>query len=231
MSRVHRHDYEMARVEKTVKILVCNAGSSSLKFEAEDEALMAEGGIDWTTEPTLLLRCRRQREIREDLKLRKHADAAARILEVLQAGPSASLHGLEELQGVGHRAVYGGGRYTDALRIMPKVNGVIGDLAKLAPLNNRVSLDGINAVEQGFHGGSRRACIGNSQASVHEPEFPWARARPESERILPARCRYCLARRGGTDPRHRHARGLNDHARDAANAGFANRSAARKRTY
>ena len=93
MSRVHRQDYEMARVEKTVKILVCNAGSSSLKFEAEDEALMAEGGIDWTTEPTLLLRCRRQREIREDLKLRKHADAAALILEVLQAGPSASLHG------------------------------------------------------------------------------------------------------------------------------------------
>ena len=32
MSRVHRQDYEMARVEKTVKILVCNAGSSRLKF-------------------------------------------------------------------------------------------------------------------------------------------------------------------------------------------------------
>jgi acetate kinase len=192
MSRVHRHDYEMARVEKTVKILICNAGSSSLKFshfEAEDEALMAEGGIDWTTEPTLLLRCRRQWEIREDLKLRKHADAtAARILEVLQAGPSASLHGLEELQGVGHRAVYGGGRYTDAVRIMPKVKRVIGELAEVAPLNNRVSLDGITAVEQG----------GNSQASVREPQFPWARARPESERTLPAGCGRCRTGLGVT---------------------------------
>ena len=68
MSRVHRQDYEMARVEKTVKILVCNAGSSRLKF-SHFEALMVEGGIDWTTEPTLLLPCRRQWEIRADREL------------------------------------------------------------------------------------------------------------------------------------------------------------------
>jgi hypothetical protein len=65
---VHRQDYEMARVEKTVKILICNAGSSRLKF-SHFEALMVEGGIDWTTEPTLLLRCRRQWEIRADREL------------------------------------------------------------------------------------------------------------------------------------------------------------------
>jgi acetate kinase len=37
-----------------MNILVCNAGSSSLKFslfEAEDELLLAEGGIDWSTTP------------------------------------------------------------------------------------------------------------------------------------------------------------------------------------
>ena len=41
-----------------MKILVCNAGSSSLKFslfEAEGELLLAEGGIDWTTKPTRLV--------------------------------------------------------------------------------------------------------------------------------------------------------------------------------
>ena len=35
-------------------ILVCNTGSSSLKFslfEAEGERLLAEGGIDWATAP------------------------------------------------------------------------------------------------------------------------------------------------------------------------------------
>ena len=38
-----------------MKILVCNAGSSSFKFslfEAEGDILLAEGSIDWTTKPT-----------------------------------------------------------------------------------------------------------------------------------------------------------------------------------
>jgi acetate kinase len=138
--------------ETKTKILVCNAGSSSLKFslfEAEDELLLAEGSIDWTTRPTrLVFHCRGQQEVREDLELQKHADAAARILDDLQAGPSAPLHVLGELQGVGHRVVHGGERYTTAVRITPEVKRVIGELAELAPLHNPVSLDGITAMEQ-----------------------------------------------------------------------------------
>ena len=135
-----------------MKILVCNAGSSSLKFslfEAEGELLLAEGGIDWTTKPTrLVFRRTGQQEIREELKLEKHADAVARILDDLQAGPSAPLRVFGELQAVGHRVVHGGERYTAAVRITPEVKRVIGDLAELAPLHNPASLDGITAVEQ-----------------------------------------------------------------------------------
>ena len=135
-----------------MKILVCNAGSSSLKFslfEAEGELLLAEGGIDWTTKPTrLVFRRTGHQEIREELKLEKHADAVARILDDLQAGPSAPLRVFGELQAVGHRVVHGGERYTAAVRITPEVKRVIGDLAELAPLHNPASLDGITAVEQ-----------------------------------------------------------------------------------
>ena len=138
--------------ETKTKILVCNAGSSSLKFslfEAEGELLLAEGGIDWTTKPTrLVFRRTGHQEIREELKLEKHADAVARILDDLQAGPSAALDTLEDLQAVGHRVVHGGERYTAAVRITPEVKRVIGDLAELAPLHNPASLDGITAVEQ-----------------------------------------------------------------------------------
>jgi acetate kinase len=138
--------------EREMKILVCNAGSSSLKFslfEAEGELLLAEGGIDWTTKPTrLVFRRTGHQEIREELKLEKHADAVARILDDLQAGPSAALHTLKDLQAVGHRVVHGGERYTAAVRITPEVKRVIGDLAELAPLHNPASLDGITAVEQ-----------------------------------------------------------------------------------
>jgi len=58
-------------------ILVCNSGSSSLKFslfEAKGEQLLAEGGIDWSTTPTrLVVRCTGQPEVREAYPGHRHA--------------------------------------------------------------------------------------------------------------------------------------------------------------
>jgi acetate kinase len=137
--------------ETQTKILVCNSGSSSLKFslfEGEGERLLAEGDIDWTRTPMrLVFRRTGQPEICEELKLETHADAVARILDDLQVGPSAPLRALGELLAVGHRVVHGGERYTTAVRITPEVKRVIADLAELAPLHNPVSLAGIEAVE------------------------------------------------------------------------------------
>ena len=138
--------------ETNTKILVCNAGSSSLKFsffDAEEEVLLAEGGIDWIKKPTrLVFRQADQLEIREELKLEKHTDAVARIFDDLQAGPSPVLHSVEELRAVGHRVVHGGERYTSAVLITAEVKRAIEELTELAPLHNPASLDGINAVEQ-----------------------------------------------------------------------------------
>jgi acetate kinase len=135
-----------------MKTLVCNAGSSSLKFslfEAEGELLLAEGGIDWSTTPTrLVVHCPGQPEAREELTLQHHADAIARILDALQDGPAAPLQAPGDVQAVGHRVVHGGERYTTAVRITPEVKQAIDALAELAPLHNPASLDGINAVEQ-----------------------------------------------------------------------------------
>jgi acetate kinase len=133
-------------------ILVCNSGSSSLKFslfEAKGERLLAEGGIDWATTPTrLVIRCTGQPEVREELTLRHHADAIAHILDALQAGPAPPLQALGDVHAVGHRVVHGGEQYTGAVQITPEVKQAIGALAELAPLHNPASLDGINAVEQ-----------------------------------------------------------------------------------
>ena len=138
--------------ETKTKILVCNAGSSSLKFslfDAENEGLLADGGVDWLTKPArLVFRGPDQPEIREELKLETHADAAARILDDLQTGPSPALRSLEDLRAVGHRVVHGGERFTSAVQITTEVKRAIEELAELAPLHNPASLDGINVVEQ-----------------------------------------------------------------------------------
>src|SRR5215472_4750483 len=140
------------RPEANTKILVCNVGSSSFKFslfDAEDELLLADGGIDWLTKPArLVFRATNQLEIHEELKLEKHADAVVRILEDLQAGPSPALDSIEDLRAVGHRVVHGGDRYTSAVLITPEVKRAIEELTELAPLHNPASLDGITAVEQ-----------------------------------------------------------------------------------
>src|SRR4029453_2129057 len=138
--------------ETKTKILVCNAGSSSLKFslfDAEDEVLLADGGIDWLSRPArLVFRGANQPEIREELRLEKHADAVARILDDFQAGSSSALQTLEDLRAVGHRVVHGGDRYTSAVRITAEVKRTIEELTELAPLHNPASLEGINAVEK-----------------------------------------------------------------------------------
>jgi acetate kinase len=142
--------------EAEMKILVCNAGSSSLKFslfDPEEEALLAEGGIDWIIKPTqLVFRRADQPEIHQSLKLEKHGDAAARILEDLQAGSSPALHSLEELRAVGHRVVHGGERYSSAVFITPEVKRSIKELTELAPLHNPASLASIAAAEQALPG-------------------------------------------------------------------------------
>jgi acetate kinase len=138
--------------ETKTKILVCNAGSSSLKFSlfvAEDEVLLAEGGVDWLTKPArLVFRGANQPEIRQELKLEKHADAVARILDNLQAGASPVLQSPEDVRAVGHRVVHGGDRYTAAVRINAQVKRTIEELTELAPLHNPASVEVINAVEQ-----------------------------------------------------------------------------------
>jgi acetate kinase len=151
-SETGQRELAAAIPETKTKILVCNAGSSSLKFslfDTEDEALLADGGIDWLRKPArLVFRRPHQPEIREELKLEKHADAVVRILDDLQAGSSAPLQSPEDLRAVGHRVVHGGNRYTSAVRINAEVKRTIEELTELAPLHNPASLEGINAVEQ-----------------------------------------------------------------------------------
>lgn len=134
-----------------MKILVCNAGSSSLKFslfEAETELLLAEGSIDWTNQPTrLVFRRRGHPESRKELHLREHAAAGRHILAELVAGPDPVVRRVEEINGVAHRVVHGGPHYTSAVLITAEVIGSLEKLSELAPLHNPASVEAIRVAQ------------------------------------------------------------------------------------
>jgi len=139
-----------------MKALILNSGSSSLKFglfEAENERLLAGGGIDWGKEPTRLVVDRPERpQVTKQLNLRGHADAVGCILDELCAGPSAALSGRDEIKAVGYRVVDGGEQYTSAVRITSEVKTALAKLAELAPLHNAASLAVINAAMKSLPG-------------------------------------------------------------------------------
>jgi acetate kinase len=139
-----------------VKILVLNAGSSSLKFsliESDGEQVLGEGGADWMVTPArFTVRRPGQPDSNSTASLQRHGEAVERILHELLHGTPPLLTDVKELAAVGHRVVHGGDVYTSSVRITPAVKEAIARLAELAPLHNPASLEGINAAEAALPG-------------------------------------------------------------------------------
>jgi acetate kinase len=127
-----------------MKILVLNAGSSTLKFsliEMDGEHLLASGVADWSTQPACLTLNRGgQPKKTKPLSIRSHADAVHPALAEL----AEESH---NIAAVGHRVVHGGERYTSSVVVTDEVKRAIGDLAELAPLHNPANLEGIEAAQ------------------------------------------------------------------------------------
>jgi acetate kinase len=169
-----------------VKILVLNAGSSSLKFsltESATDQVLGEGLIDWSDEPArLVVRRPGLPEARADLSLRHHGDAITRVLEALTGGEPPLVRSLNEIAAVGHRVVHGGSVYTSAVRVTPEVKAAIARLAQLAPLHNPANLEGITAAERALPDVPQVACFDTAfhatipeAARVYPLPYAWYR--------------------------------------------------------
>jgi acetate kinase len=133
-----------------MKILLFNAGSSSLKAvlrESADGSLLASALADWASAVTKYRFAGPDGNDRsEEVSWSGHADAVRRFVHDLThiapiAGPN-----LAELAAVGHRVVHGG-PFTAPVLITPQVRSRIMALAELAPLHNPPSLQALAAAE------------------------------------------------------------------------------------
>ena len=120
------------------RILVLNAGSSSLKVALVDprtgrRSLNALGERLGTSGARLTLDGAEQ-----GMPGARHAEVLAAVLRAVDT---------EGTTGVGHRIVHGGERFSTSVRVDSEVLAAVAEVSPLAPLHNPAALDGISAAQ------------------------------------------------------------------------------------
>lgn len=132
-----------------MKVLVVNAGSSSLKYQfinMEGEELIAKGnceriGIDGRISG----KTADGRSFDKEITLQNHTDAFGEVVKALTEGECKVIDDMGDISAVGHRVVHGGSAFSDSTLITPEVIAKVEELSDLAPLHNPAHIQGINA--------------------------------------------------------------------------------------
>ncbi|RYG50159.1 MAG: acetate kinase [Chitinophagaceae bacterium] len=141
-----------------MKILVINAGSSSLKFQLFDmpkENPVCAGIADRIGAATSSFTCKivtegNEQTIETNNPIPDHTAAVQQILKVLSDPAHPLISDKADIKIVGHRVVHGGEDFTAATVITPAVKEKIRQLFSLAPLHNPVNFRCIELMEKNF---------------------------------------------------------------------------------
>ena len=137
-----------------MKVLVINAGSSSLKYQLIDMdtvTVMAKGlceriGIAGSklTHKNLV----KGMETVIESHMENHADAIQMVIDALVNAEYGVVASMSEIGAVGHRVVHGGEFFADSYVIDGKVLEALKMCVPLAPLHNPPNITGIEACEK-----------------------------------------------------------------------------------
>jgi acetate kinase len=123
-----------------LKILVVNAGSSSLKYQLldmTDESVIAKGNADRIgIGGHISHKTGDGRTIEADCDFPTHTEAFAKLVEVLTSGDAKVIDSMSEIAAVGHRVVHGGEEFKETCLVTDEVIDKIDELAELAPVHN-----------------------------------------------------------------------------------------------
>ncbi|WP_077310580.1 acetate kinase [Terribacillus halophilus] len=131
-------------------ILAINAGSSSLKFQLirmPEEDVKAVGLVERIGLKDSIFTIKFNGEKDETTKdIENHEEAVKMLLEKLTS--TGVIKSLDEIDGVGHRVVHGGEKFSDSVVITDQVMDEIAEVSELAPLHNPANLTGIRAFKE-----------------------------------------------------------------------------------
>lgn len=135
-----------------MKILVINAGSSSLKYQLydmTDESVLAKGLVERIGMDSSILNHEPTggQEISEVSEILEHTTAIRKVLDKLTDKEHGVLKSVDEIDAVGHRVVHGGESFSNSVLVSPEAKSEIRRLFDLAPLHNPAHMMGIKAVE------------------------------------------------------------------------------------
>jgi acetate kinase len=158
-----------------MKVLVLNAGSSSVKFTLyamAQEMMLAKGIVErlGSSAPNLIYK--RFDGVSEEMTLdvKDHVGAIKSICEKLIDPKIGVLKSLKDVEAIGHRVVHGGEQATKPALINTRVKNIIKDCFPLAPLHNPPNMDGIEAAEKTFPGVANVAVFDTAFHQSMSPE-------------------------------------------------------------
>ncbi|MBR6935938.1 MAG: acetate kinase [Clostridia bacterium] len=130
-----------------MKVLVVNAGSSSLKyqlFDTSDNSVLAKGiceRIGIGGEITHKMSGRP--DYKETVEMVDHTEATKVLIRVLTDPEVGCISDMSEIEAVGHRIVHGGAYFSESVRVTDEVIAKLELCRDLAPLHTGAHLMGI----------------------------------------------------------------------------------------
>ena len=138
-----------------MKILVINAGSSSLKYQLIDmdnNEVMAKGLCERIGIDGILNHSVNGEKLQFNIDMPNHAKAISAVLEALLSKEHGVISNMNEISAVGHRVVHGGEKFSGSVVINADVKAALEECIDLAPLHNPANLTGIAACEEAMPG-------------------------------------------------------------------------------
>lgn len=138
-----------------MKILVINAGSSSLKYQLIDmdnEQMVCKGNCERIGDAGSFIghKTADGREMKKEVVMPDHTAAFLQVKEALLDKEVGVISDLSEVSAIGHRIVQGGAIFSESVLVDEKVIEGIESLIPLAPLHNKGHVQAIRGCLQVF---------------------------------------------------------------------------------
>ena len=132
-----------------MKILVINAGSSSLKYQLiniETEEVLAKGNVERIgIQGGALTHKAGGKTFVIEKEIKDHTEAIQLVLNELIDGEAGVIRSMDEIDAVGHRVVASGEAFKKTTLVTDEVMKTMDEIAELAPLHNPAAIKGVNA--------------------------------------------------------------------------------------